>query len=157
LFLRRFEEIRNRMALVDNHILTAADHTVLADHHDSHTSGDVLREVLNLDAHTAQARVRSEKYVAEHRSMTGETIPAQFPHIAAVQQSGAATPAQVDRLIRIMLRLAKVAAFSDEQRTMTEQILASNVDLLNPTELGQLADQIRDRIDPDGDIPDEDF
>lgn len=157
MFLRGFEEARNRMGLVDSHILAAADQTVLSDHHQKRTSGDTIRALLNLDPHTTQARVRAEKYATAHQSMTGETIPARFGHIAAAQQSGVATPAQIDRLIAIMLRLAKVEAFTPEQLVTAEQILVSNVDVLDPAGLSQLADQIRARIDPDGDTPDDDW
>lgn len=157
LFLQGFEAIRNRMALVDNHILSAADRTGLADHHHKRTSGDVLRDLLNLDPQAAQARVRAEKCATEHETMTGETIPARFPHIAAVQQSGTATPVQVDRLTKEMLRLSKVATLSEDQLDTAERILAAHASLMGPTQLGQLAGQIRERIDPDGDTPDADW
>lgn len=64
---------------------------------------------------------------------------------------------QVDRLIKAMLRLSKVAAFTEEHLERAELILVSNVTVLTPSELGQLADQIRDRVDPDGEVCDDDL
>lgn len=141
--------------LLDHHILAAADLTVLADHHHQRTSGEVLGEVVNLDAHTV--RVRAEKYVTEQPTMTGDMVPARYSRIAGLQQSGTVTPAQVDRLIIEMLRLSRVASITEDQLVAAEQILTDHARLLTPAQIGQLAGQIKDRIDPDGDTPDDEW
>lgn len=155
-FLLDFERIRNRMGLVDNAIINASEVTDLADFHHKRITSVMLTDLLQLDPHVAAARVRAAKHLSPTDSPTGEPLPPRFAELAAQQASGEATGSQLDRVIKELLRLDKVRAATDEQRSAAEEVLAAAIPQLGPRDLGGLAGRIRDYIDPDGQIPDDD-
>lgn len=156
-FLVEFERIRNRMGLVDNAIVNASNATDLPDFHHKRVTADMLTDLLRLDPHVAAARVRVAKHLSTTWSPTGEPIPPRFAELAARQAAGEATGSQLDRVVKELLRLDKVKAATDEQRAVAEVVLAGAVPDVGPRDLGGLAARIRDHIDPDGQVPDDDY
>lgn len=156
-FLRLFERGRNRMAVIDHAVVTASEATGLADHHCMRSTAVMLQSLLNLSGHEAHARGRAAEQLVALVSATGEQLGAQRPVLAAAVAGGHATPAQTDQVLRGLARLDKLADLTEAQRSTADRVLAEHARILPPRELGRLVDRIRDHIDPDGALVEQDY
>ena len=84
--------------------------------------------------------------------MLGQPLPPLRPHLAAAQQAGRVSPEQVSIIERALAPLDR-RGFDPAAIEEGEQLLVGFADTHAVKDLRILADQIVDRIDPDGTLP----
>lgn len=78
-FIRRLEEIRNRLGLVDHEIVHACQTTDLPHRLQLRTVANLLGQVTRIAPGRAHARVRAADVLRAGRSMTGEALTPTWP------------------------------------------------------------------------------
>ncbi|SER26649.1 HNH endonuclease signature motif containing protein [Microlunatus flavus] len=154
--LRRIEATRNRSALLDHHVVQTGEARRLADSLTQPSMAAVLVWALRLSRGEASRRVRAAAQLGERRSMTGELLPALRPSLAAAQAEGRATPEQIDICLRALDGLDH-RGFDPHDLETAEQVVAGFAATFPPAELRGLAQQVVDRVDPDGTVPDDEL
>lgn len=154
--LRSVERTRNRSALLDHHLVAAGLARRLPDTVTQPSMTGVLVWALRLSRGEAARRVRAAEQLGPRRAMTGESLAPLRPALAAVQADGDATPEQVDVCLRA-LDLVDRRGFDADDVNAAEATLAQFATVFPPAELRGLAQQVVDRIDPDGTLPDDDL
>lgn len=104
---QRFETLRNRLPLIDHHLIADAEATDLAGTYCSSTATRFLVEVLQLSPGEAASRVRAAAAVGPRTSMLGEKLEPVLPRLAALQRDGAVTTEKVQIVERAMHKLSR--------------------------------------------------
>ena len=153
-FVQGFERLRNRMPLIDHQTVRDAQRRNLPDVLCQSSLPRMLAATLRISVPEAARRVRAADSLSERLSMTGQPLDPVRPHLAATQRSGDISPEQVDIAERA---LAKVdgAGFDPDLIDQGEQLLTRFATQFGPKDLRRLAEQVIDRINPDGNPPDE--
>ena len=112
----------------------------------------VLMSVLRLSPGEASRRVRAAAAVGERTSMLGQPLAPLRPHLAAAQQAGRVSPEQVSIIERALAPLDR-RGFDPAAIDEGERLLVGFADTHAVKDLKILAEQIVDRIDPDGTLP----
>ena len=112
----------------------------------------VLMSVLRLSPGESSRRVRAAAAVGERTSMLGQPLPPRRPHLAAAQHAGRVSPEQVSIIERALAQVDR-RGFDPADIEEGEQLLVGFADIHAVNDLRILADQIMDRIDPDGTPP----
>jgi Domain of unknown function (DUF222) len=152
--LQTFEQIRNRMPLVDHRLIADATTRNLPN---VLTQGNMTRtliSVLRLSPGEAARRIRAADAVGDRSSMLGQPLPPTRPHLAAAQRAGEVSTEQVAIIERA---LAKVdhRGFDPADLDAGEQLLTDHALTFGPKQLRVLAERVVDAIDPDGTLPNE--
>ena len=153
-FLRDYEQVRNQLPLVDHQVLREAGRRDLARRLCRSTLPRMLTATLQISAGEAAQRVRAAETLADRMSMTGQPLAPVRPHLAAPQRAGKVSPEQADIVTRALATVDR-AGFDPAKVDYGEQVLADYATRLGPKDLRRLAEQIVDRIDPDGSVPDD--
>ena len=153
-FLHQFERFRNRLPLVDHQAVKDAQRRDLAGSLCHSTLPRLLAAMLRISPAEAAQRVRAAETLAERLSMTGQPLPPVRPYLAAAQRDGEVSPEQADIVTRSLGKVDRVG-FDPAKVDYGEQVLAEYARQLGPKDLHRLAEQIVDRIDPDGTAPDD--
>ena len=153
-FLQGWERFRNRLALVDHQAVRAAQKAELADELCHSTLPRALAATLRLSVGEAARRVRAAEALTGRMSMTGQPLAPVRPHLAAAQRDGEISPEQVDLVERALAKVDRVG-FDPDAVAWGEQQLAGWAGQFGPRDLRRLAEQVVDRIDPDGTLPDD--
>ena len=154
-FWQRFEAFRNRLPLIDHHLIADAEATDLAGERCSSTLPMLLTRMLQLSPGEAAARIRAAGAVGPRAATDGEASEPVLPALAAAQRDGAVSTEQVQIVARAMQRLDRPDVDPDEV-TAAEQQLTNHARDLGPKELQRLANQVVNAIDRDGPAPVED-
>ena len=149
---QRFETFRNRLPLIDHHLIADAEATDLAETYCSATLTRFLVQVLQLSPTEAATRVRAAAAVGPRRSMLGEQLEPVLPRLAALQRAGVVTPEKVQIVERAMHKLTRPGLHPDAVDT-AEQLLTQYAPVLGPVELRRYALSVVDAADPDGPEP----
>ena len=146
------EQVRNRIPLIDHQLIAAAHTRNLPAALTQKTMIRTLMSVLRLSPGEASRRVRAAAAVGERTSMLGQPLPPLRPHLAAAPRAGRVSAEQVSIIERA---LAKVdgRGFDPADLDEGEQLLTQFPGTFATQDLRLLADQIVDRIDPDGTVP----
>ena len=112
----------------------------------------VLMSVLRLSPGEASRRVRAAAAVGERTSMLGQPLPPLRPHLAAAQQAGRVGTEQVSIIERALAPVDR-RGFDPDAIEEGERLLVGFADTHAVKDLRILAEQIVDRIDPDGTLP----
>ena len=155
-FLQRFEQARNRTALVDHRALRVAEEVRLADTVTQPNLATALTWALRLSPGEARRRIRAADALGERVTMTGEPLAPNRPALAAAQRDGLASPEQLDICLRALDQVDH-SGFAATDLEKADRLLAQFATTFAPKELRQLAQQVIDRIDPDGTRPQEDL
>jgi hypothetical protein len=102
---QRFETLRNRLPLVDHHLIADAEATDLAETYCSSTLSRFLVQVLQLSPGEAASRVRAAAAGGPRTSMLGERLEPVLPRLAALQRSGVVSAEKVQIVERAMHKL----------------------------------------------------
>ena len=153
-FLQRFEQARNRTALVDHRALRLAEAARLPDKLSQPNLAAVLTWALRLSRGEANRRVRAAEQVGERVSTTGEQLTPLRPALAGVQRDGLASPEQLDICLRALASVEH-RGFDPADLDHGDALLAQFTTTFGPRDLRRLAQQVADRIDPDGTLPQE--
>ncbi len=113
-----------------------------------------LERARNRTALVDHRAVRVAESVGERVTMTGEALAPLRPALAAVQRQGDVSPEQVDVCVRALEGVDR-RGFDPADLETGDRLLAQYARTFAPKELGRLARQVVDRIDPDGTVPQE--
>ncbi|MGI8879235.1 MAG: DUF222 domain-containing protein, partial [Jatrophihabitans sp.] len=86
--LRRFEEHRRRLPVVDHLLVGEMENRRLAERHCVRSTAALLRDVLRVSVREATGRVRSAERLGVRGQVTGEVLPPLYPVAAAAQARG---------------------------------------------------------------------
>ncbi|MBB3325177.1 HNH endonuclease signature motif containing protein [Microlunatus antarcticus] len=151
-FLQRFEQTRNRMSLVDHRAVRVAETVRLSETVGQPNLAATLAWVLRLSRGEASQRVRATEAVGERVAMTGEELGPLRPALAAAQRAGDVSPEQVDVCVRALEGVDR-RGFDPADLDLGDRLLAEYAVTFGPKELRVIAQQVVDRIDPDGTVP----
>ena len=149
---RRFEQERHRHALLDHRLVAELDTRRVAESLSQPSTGALLAWALRISRAEANRRVRAAEQVGARRSVTGEVLEPLRPTLAAAQRNGEASPEQVDVVLRALATVDH-RGFAPADLDTAEQLLAGFTTAFGPRHLAELAQQVVDRIDPDGTLP----
>ena len=150
--MQDLEQQRNRIPLIDHSLIADAEKRNLPDALTQPSMTRVLMSVLRLSQGEASRRVRAAAALGERTSMLGQPLPPLRPHLAAAQQAGRVGTEQVSIIERALAPLDR-RGFDPAAIDEGEQLLVEFADTHAVKDLRFLADQIVDRIDPDGTPP----
>ncbi len=153
-FVQRFEQVRHQLPLVDHRVVRDGDARRLPETWTQPSMIGVLVSALRLSRGDAGRRVRAAEALGERVAMTGETLAPVRPALAAAQRDGLASPEQVDVCVRALAGVDH-RGFDPADLDRGDMLLAGFTQTFAPKELHDLAQQVVDRIDPDGTLPQE--
>jgi hypothetical protein len=104
---QRFETLRNRLPLIDHHLIADAEATDLAGTYCSSTLTRFLVQVLQLSPGEAASRVQAATAIGPRTSMLGERLEPLLPRLAALQRDGVVTTEKVQIVERAMQKLTR--------------------------------------------------
>ena len=112
----------------------------------------LLRQAFTISAADAAARVKAAAQILPRELMTGGTAAPLLPELAQALDGGCVGPEHVKIIVETMAKVpAKVVPAA---RELCEQTLVDTAIDGDPNYLGNAAQRILDRVDPDGDIDD---
>ncbi len=152
--MQQFETWRNRLPLVDHHVIAAAQARNLPE---TLCQGSLVRMLiagLRLSPGEAARRVRAAQACGPRRAVTGEALAPTRPILAAAQRAGQVNPEQV-AIIERALATVDHRGFDPADLDRGEQVLVDHAAAFGPTQLRVLAGRVVDHIDPDGSVPDD--
>ena len=152
--MQQFETWRNRLPLVDHHVIAAAQARNLPE---TLCQGSLVRMLiagLRLSPGEAARRVRAAKACGPRRAATGEALAPTRPVLAAAQRAGQVNPEQL-AIIERALATVDHRGFDPADLDRGEQVLVDHAAAFGPTQLRVLAGRVVDHIDPDGSAPDD--
>jgi hypothetical protein len=150
--MQDLEQTRNRIPLIDHALIGDAENRHLPDALTQPSMIRVLMSVLRLSPGEAARRVRAAAAVGPRTSMLGQPLPPLRPHLAAAQQAGRVGTEQVAIIERALAQVDR-RGFDPAAIEEGERLLVGFADTHAVKDLRFLADQIVDRIDPDGTLP----
>jgi Domain of unknown function (DUF222)/HNH endonuclease len=151
-FLQCFEQVRNRLPLVDHHTVAAVESRELPAKLCQGSVRRVLTSVLRISKAEASRRVRAAEAVGPRTSMLGERLVPVRPHLAQAQRGGELSCEQV-AIIERAIGAVDRRGFDPADVAAGEQLLVQHATTFGPEDLKQLADKVVDAIDPDGTLP----
>ena len=151
-FLQGFEQVRNRMSLVDHRVITEGEARRLPESLTQTSMARVLTQALRIPAAEAGRRVRAAEALAERVTMHGEALGPRRPMLSASQRAGLVTPEQVNIVVSALARVDR-PGFDPADIEAGERLLTDFAHTFGPPDLRVMADTVVDRIDPDGSPP----
>ena len=148
-FARSFEQVRNRLPLIDHRLIADAEARQLPHELTQPSMARVLTWLLRLSPGEAHRRVKAAAAVGPRRSMLGESLEPTRPILAAAQRAGEVTPDQVHVIQRALASVDR-PGYDSADIAAGEALLTSFATSFGPKELSQLADKTIDAINPDG-------
>src|SRR6478736_4162982 len=107
----------------------------------------LLSERLRIARREAAGRVRLAAELGPRRALTGESLPARFPEVAAAVADGAISDRHAALICRTIDGLPDAVL---EQAGAVEATLVEHARTLNPDQLAVLTRTVRACLDPDG-------
>ena len=151
-FWQRFETFRNRLPLIDHHLIADAEATDLAGERCFSSLTMLLTRLLQLSPGEAASRVRAAAAVGPRTSALGEAVEPLLPNLAVAQREGAVSTEQVQIVARAIQQLADL---DPDQVAAAEQQLVGNAQQMGPKELQRLANRVVAAADPNTPITDQ--
>ena len=151
-FMQALERARNRIPLADHRIIADAERRNLAQALTQGTLVRTLMSTLRVSPGEASRRVRAAAAVGERTSMLGQPLPPVRAHLGAAQRAGDVNPEQVAIIERALSKVDR-RGFDPADLVEGEELLTRFSETFGPKQLRILAEQVVDRIDPDGTLP----
>jgi hypothetical protein len=151
-FMQSLERVRNRIPLADHRIIAEAERRNLPQ---ALAQGNLVRTLmstLRLSPGEASRRVRAAAAVGERTSMLGQPLPPVRAQLSAAQRTGEVSPEQVAIIERALSKVDH-RGFDPADLDEGEDLLTRFAATFGPKQLRILAEQVVDRIDPDGKLP----
>lgn len=155
-FMRSFERLRNRLPLVDHHVVGDADRRRLAETLSERSTTALLVSTLRLSPAEASRRVHAAAACGPRRSMLGEPLDPPRPVLAAAQRAGEVSTEQLAMIIRALEPVDR-AGFDPADVDAGERLLTGWAATFGPRELRGLVDRVVSAINPDGSRPDDEL
>jgi Domain of unknown function (DUF222) len=121
---QEFERLRNRLSLIDHHLIANAEASDLAGTYCFSSLSMLLTRMLLLSPGEAASRVRAAAATGPRTSMLGERLEPLLPDLAAAQRDGAVSVEQVQIVERAMHRLSRPGVNLDAAQT-AEKLLTT--------------------------------
>ena len=151
-FGRRLEMLSRTVYAAQVHHTGEIEHLGIADDRSCSSTQALLRQAFTISAADAAARVKAAAQILPRELMTGGTAAPQLPELAQAVDGGCVGPEHVKIIVETM---AKVPAnVAPDGRDLCEQTLVDTAMDCDPNFLGNAAQRILDRVDPDGHIDD---
>ena len=151
-FIRDFESVRNRMAVVDHEIVAACETTGLPHRLQLRTTTKLLVETVRIDYGEAHRRVAATRALRGETTMLGEKLAPQRPELAAAVAAGLITPTQTGRAVKCLRDLQRLPWANDDQLAEAEHTLTTAAQELPPHEFREVVEHLSNAIDPDGQL-----
>ncbi|SHH07489.1 protein of unknown function [Jatrophihabitans endophyticus] len=145
---RELERTRNRLAAMEHRFVAEAERRGLPFTYGARNIAAFVRGLLRVHPHEAVARVRAASAAAPMTTLTGETVPAPFPVVAAAQAAGSISPRHAAVVVQTVDALPE--AVQAEHGARVEAELVDYATQFDPFELGRIAARIRAVLDQDG-------
>lgn len=113
--------------------------------------GELMAHHLRIPDH--RRRMKHMRALAEFRSLQGELTPPRYPALAAAVADGAATPAHVDAVLKVLKKIPMSVPLN--VRDKAEAMMAEFARTLTPKQILKAGAELLSRIDPDGALADE--
>ena len=113
--------------------------------------GEMMAHHLRIPDH--RRRMRHMRALTEFRSLQGELTPPRYAGLAAVVADGAATPAHVDAVLKVVKKIPRSVPLDVAEKA--EAMLAEFARTLTPKQILKAGAELLSRIDPDGTLADE--
>ena len=155
-FMQTFERLRNRLSLVDHHVVADADRRGLASNLSERNTAAVLISALRLSPAEAFRRVHAAAACGPRVSMLGEELEPRRPVLAAAQRAGEVSSEQVGMIARALEPLDR-PGFDLDDVAQGEELLTGWAGTFGPRELRGLVDRVVSAINPDGSRPDDEL
>ena len=154
--MRGFERIRNRMAVVDHHLIGVAEERSLPATLCRGSLRQWLTSSLRLSKGEAGRRVRAAAAVGPRTSALGQPLAPVRPVLAAAQATGEVSAEQVAIVERAIGSVDR-RGFDPADVAAGEALLTGHAATFAPEPLRQLAEQVVNAIDPDGTLPNDEL
>ena len=145
---REKERVRRRLAVSDHAFIAEVEARALPSAVFVRSTGSFLRGLLRLDPHEAHQRVKAAKSFGARRALTGESLPAELPAVAAAQASGEISERHARVISEAVDKLPD--AVVAEHGEQIERELVGYAEQFDPHHLARLARRIGYCYDPDG-------
>ncbi|MXP19926.1 DUF222 domain-containing protein [Gordonia sp. HNM0687] len=113
--------------------------------------GEVMEHHLRMPDH--RRRLKHMRALAQFRSLQGELTPPRYPTLAAVVADGAAAPAHVDAVVKVLKKIPMSVPLDVAEKA--EAMMAEFARTLTPKQILKAGAELLGRIDPDGTLADE--
>jgi hypothetical protein len=141
--------------------LPAFDHALVAQFDERCVAGDLamrdtttlLARLLHLSPPEARARTAAAAELGPRRGLTGEALPPLFPTVAAAQATGAISAAHARVITTGISGLPPDVEFTHGRAL--EATLVEQASRLDPAMLARAIRRITERLNPDGEQPDD--
>ena len=151
-FGRRLEMLSRTVYAAQVHHTGEIEHLGIAGDRSCSSTAALLRQAFTISAADAAARVKAAAQILPRDLMTGGTAAPLLPELAEALDRGCVGPEHVKIIVETMAKVpAKAAA---EDRDLCEATLVDTAIDCDPNFLGNAAQRILDRVDPDGTIDD---
>ena len=152
---RAKETVRRRLATSDHAFIAEVEARALPSAVFVRSTGSFLRGLLRLDPHEAHQRVNAAKAFGTRRALTGETLPAVYPEVAAAQAAGAISERHARVIADTIEKLPD--AVTAEHGEQIEAELVGYARDFDPAQLARLAGRVGYCYDPDGALEDVEY
>ncbi|SHH01717.1 protein of unknown function [Jatrophihabitans endophyticus] len=152
---RELECTRNRLAAVEHRFVAEVERRGLPFTHGARNTAAFVRALLRVHPREAVARVAAASAAAPMTTLTGETVPAPFPRVAAAQAAGTISPRHAAVVVAAVERLPDVVQV--EHGARVEADLVDYATQFDPHQLGTLALRVTTLLDQDGTLADVEY
>ena len=148
-----FEQLRNRLAQVDHHLVVDLESKDAAQQRMCRNTAHLLADRLRITRGEARRRVEAAAVLADHDRMSGGVQPARYPVLAAGQADGEVSPEQVKVVLGCLGDVEKLVGLGSVTATdvaEVEKTLTGQAAVFDPNALSRCAARILECLDPDG-------
>ena len=117
------------------------------------TTKALVQNRLNISAQEAHRRTQLAEHLGKRTSMSGDSIEAKYPVLAAALREGTLSSNQATTIIRCLKGLPPTA--TEDEKLDAERLLVEKAPAVRVRDIHALFDQILGWIDPDGKRPKE--
>ncbi|SHH41943.1 protein of unknown function [Jatrophihabitans endophyticus] len=149
---REVERLRNRLAAMEHRFVAEVERRGLPFTYGARNTAAFVRALLRVHPREAVARVAAAAAAAPITTLTGETVPAPFPRVAAAQAAGTISPRHAAVVVATVERLPDVVQVEHGARVEAE--LVGYATQFDPHQLGTLALRVTTLLDQDGALAD---
>ena len=151
-FGRRLETLARTVYAAQVHQAGQIEHLGIAADRSCSATSVLLRQAFTISAADATGRVKAAAQILPRELITGGQAPPLLPELAQAVDLGCVGPEHIKIIVETMGKVPANAAPAD--REVCEATLVDTAMDCDPNYLGNAAQRILDRVDPDGDIDD---
>ncbi len=151
-FIKSFERVRSRLAVVDHQIVAECDERSLGHELLKRNTPTLLAELLRISPGEARRRVKAAESLQERLTMLGERLDPIRPWLAAAERSGEVGRENSAIVVECLDHLSRLGPVTAEQVAEAEQTMVDLAVKFGPHDLRKLAMKLTDVLFPDGTV-----